>query len=360
MSTHHPILQVMSHWFKRNFSDPGAVSLFFSLILIVVMFELFGHFMLPALLSGILAYLLFLLIHRLICWHVPRWLAMVCVYVLFVSVMLLLLLILLPLLIKQIAMLSKTLPHALMATQTWVKDLVEHYPRIADFVQIQHVSTVVNSQMVRFGQSMLQYAVSMVPNVVEIVLYFILVPILVFFFLKDGPELTDSIVRYFPSNRGLMRSVWGKIRLQLSAYVRGRAIEVVIVALVSTVAFLWFGLPYAVLCGVCAGLSVLVPYVGAVVIYFVVFVLALFQGGVTMYLLLVSIVFAVILFLDGYVLQPWLFSEVMDLSPLVVILSVLFFGGLWGFWGVFFAIPLAGTAKIVVVSWPSHRQTILS
>jgi len=49
---------------------------------------------------------------------------------------------------------------------------------------------------------------------------------------------------------------------------------------------------------------------------------------------------------------PVLFSEAVNLHPIVIILSVVIFGGLWGFWGVFFAIPLATLIKAVVHAWP--------
>jgi putative permease len=56
--------------------------------------------------------------------------------------------------------------------------------------------------------------------------------------------------------------------------------------------------------------------------------------------------------LDGFVLVPLLFSEVVNLHPISIILAVLIFGSLWGLWGVFFAIPLATFVKALVVSWP--------
>ena len=54
-------------------------------------------------------------------------------------------------------------------------------------------------------------------------------------------------------------------------------------------------------------------------------------------------------------LVPLLFSEVVDLHPLAIIISVLFFGGLWGILGVFFAIPLAALMQAVLDAWPQHR-----
>ena len=56
--------------------------------------------------------------------------------------------------------------------------------------------------------------------------------------------------------------------------------------------------------------------------------------------------------LDGVLLVPLLFSEVVNLHPVAIIVAVLFFGGLWGFWGVFFAIPLATLVQAVLSAWP--------
>ncbi|MBS5278124.1 MAG: AI-2E family transporter, partial [Haemophilus parainfluenzae] len=64
------------------------------------------------------------------------------------------------------------------------------------------------------------------------------------------------------------------------------------------------------------------------------------------------VAFAVSQLLDGNLLVPYLFSEVVNLHPLVIIISVLIFGGLWGFWGVFFAIPLATLVKAEINALP--------
>ena len=58
--------------------------------------------------------------------------------------------------------------------------------------------------------------------------------------------------------------------------------------------------------------------------------------------------------LDGYLLVPLLFSEVVNLHPVAIIIAILIFGGLWGFWGVFFAIPLATLVQAVLNAWPDR------
>jgi putative permease len=60
--------------------------------------------------------------------------------------------------------------------------------------------------------------------------------------------------------------------------------------------------------------------------------------------------------LDGYLLVPLLFSEVVNLHPVAIIIAILVFGGLWGFWGVFFAIPLATLVNAVLHAWPGKDK----
>jgi len=65
----------------------------------------------------------------------------------------------------------------------------------------------------------------------------------------------------------------------------------------------------------------------------------------------------VIQMLDGNVLVPLLFSEAVDLHPVAIVIAVLFFGGLWGLWGVFFAIPLATLVNAILSAWPAWDET---
>jgi len=79
---------------------------------------------------------------------------------------------------------------------------------------------------------------------------------------------------------------------------------------------------------------------------------AFFQWGWSTEFFYVFTVYSVIQFLDGNVLVPLLFSEAVNLHPIAIILAVLVFGGIWGLWGVFFAIPLATLIKSLLQAWP--------
>ncbi len=118
-------------------------------------------------------------------------------------------------------------------------------------------------------------------------------------------------------------------------------VEIFVVGTVTYLSFVFFNLNYAVLLGVLVGLSVLVPYIGATIVTIPVVLVGLFQFGPNETFLYLMITYLVIQALDGNLLVPLLFSETNNLHPVAIITAVLFFGGIWGFWGVFFAIPLA-------------------
>jgi putative permease len=154
-----------------------------------------------------------------------------------------------------------------------------------------------------------------------------------------------------------MRKIWAEMNLQIANYVRGKVIEIFIVGAVTYICFALLGVNYALLLGIAVGFSVVVPYIGAAVVTIPVAVIGFFQWGFTSEFYYLMGVYAVIQALDGNVLVPLLFSEAVNLHPIAIILAVLVFGGLWGFWGVFFAIPLATLFKAVVSAWPlAHKE----
>ena len=149
-----------------------------------------------------------------------------------------------------------------------------------------------------------------------------------------------------------MTRVWHEMDGQIANYIRGKAIEILIVGIVAYVIFAAFGLPYSALLAVIVGMSVLIPFIGAAVATIPVAAVAGFHFGMTEQFGYVLLAYGVLQALDGNVLVPLLFSEAVNLHPVSIILAVLFFGGIWGVWGVFFAIPLATLIKALVFAWP--------
>ena len=178
---------------------------------------------------------------------------------------------------------------------------------------------------------------------------------MVFFFLKDKELILSWLGDFLPDERRLVRKVWNDLDVKIASYVRGKFIEILVVWISTYIAFALMGLSYAMLLSLLVGLSVIVPYVGATVVTIPVALIAFSQWGWSSQFGYLLLIYAIIQFLDGNLLVPLLFSEVVNLHPIAIIVAVVFFGSLWGIWGVFFAIPLATLIQAIIKAWPEHE-----
>lgn len=197
----------------------------------------------------------------------------------------------------------------------------------------------------------------LMPSVVNAftwMVYALIVPIFTFLMLYNKETLQNRAkIFLLPNNQQLMRKFWPSMHSQIAGYIRGKLLHIIIIAFANTLAFMLLDMNYALLLGVGVGLSVVIPYVGAVIIAVPVVMVAIFQFGFSITLIWVLIIYTIIQLLDSNVLTPMLFSKTMNLDAFSILAAILIFGNLWGFWGVFFAIPLATFVKTIIVGWPN-------
>lgn len=346
------MLKVFKNWVQRYFSDEEAVVLAVVLALGFAIIISFGNKLAPLLTGLVLAYLLQGLVTQLRRWNVPHRLSVWIVFVLFVGALGTLFGVIAPLVWRQMFNLFNELPRMLTEWQSQLMHLPERYPAFVSEEQIARLMHTASGEFGQLGQWLLSQSLASLPMLLTILVYLILVPILVFFFLMDNQKITGWMVGHLPRERRLMTRVWTEMNQQIANYIRGKVVEILIVGAVSYVCFAVLGVNYAALLAVVVGLSVLVPYIGATVATIPVAMIGLFQWGLSNEFMILMIVYGVIQALDGNVLVPILFSEAVNLHPVAIIAAVLIFGGLWGFWGVFFAIPLATLFKAVLYAWP--------
>lgn len=348
-------MNVISKWFKNTFSNPQVVILASVLVLGFAFVIFFGGALAPFLASVIVAYLLESVIARLEALKIPRILAVILVFLVFITIMLAMLLWLIPALTTQITELVRQLPAYISTGLDFLKNLPEKYPNLIDSNQVQSLIFNVTNELSAVGQSIIGKTLSSVFGVFSIAVFIIIMPILVFFLLKDKKVIVAWFKQFFPRDSKLTLSIWREVDIQIGNYVRGKAFEIVVVGMVSYATFTLLNLEYAILLATLTGFSVLIPFIGAVAVTVPIALVAFFQFGWSSEFAWVMVSYGVIQMLDGNVLVPWLFSEVNDLHPVAIIVAVLFFGGLWGFWGVFFAIPLATLVNAIIQSWPKQK-----
>jgi putative permease len=345
-------MNVFTNWFKRNFSDPQIVILTMALVVSFVFIIYFGRALAPFLASIVVAYLLESVIVRLEKLKVPRVVAVTVVFLVFVAVMFILLVWMVPKLITQVTQLVQALPNYFSTGLDFLRTLPEKYPQLIQPDQVQSLISKVTAEVTVLGQQMLGKTVSSVFSAFSIAVFLVVMPILVFFLLKDKQQILSWLRQFIPRDSKLTLSVWHEVDVQIGNYVRGKAFEILLVGLITYIVFVFLDLEYAILLATLTGFSVLVPFIGAVAVIFPIALVAFVQFGWTAPFAYVMISYGVIQVLDGNALVPWLFSEVNNLHPVAIIVAVLFFGGVWGFWGVFFAIPLATLVNAIIQSWP--------
>ncbi len=352
------MFKVLRNWVQRYFSDEEAVVLAVLLVLAFAAILTFGGMLAPVLAGLVLAFLMQGLVRTLQRLRVPQVAAVWLVFACFMGLLGVCLLVLIPLLWQQVIALFNELPGMLGKWQSLLLLLPERYPQLVSDEQVLHVIEVVRSEIGSFGQLALTFSLSSLPLLVNAMIYLVLVPILVFFFLKDGGLIARWFRGYLPRERTLITRVGREMNQQIANYIRGKVIEILICGGATYVAFIALGLNYAALLALLVGFSVVVPYVGAVVVTVPVALIALFQWGWGDQFIYLMAVYGIIQALDGNVLVPLLFAEAVNLHPVVIICAVLLFGGMWGFWGIFFAIPLATLCKALLDAWPRKEPVV--
>lgn len=344
---------VFGRWYKRKFSDPDAAMLLLLLVMSGLFFLVWGGLLTPVIVAVVLAYLLDWPVVKLEQAKIHRNWGTSIVLLSFLSVSVLVLLLLVPVIWQQGVNLISELPAIWEKAQKWFLDLPESYPNLIKADQIENLLVGVDERIVGVGENIISASFSSLFGFAALLIYLILVPLMVFFMLKDKAQLTEEVSHYLPKQRRLIEQVGREMNQQIINYIRGKVIEIIIVGTVSVVIFAVMDLRYAILLGVLVGFSVLIPYIGAAVVTIPIAIVALFQWGVAPQFWYLMVIYGIIQALDGNLLVPILFSEAVSLHPLYIIVAVLFFGGLWGFWGVFFAIPLATLVKALVNAWSS-------
>ncbi len=345
--------QLINTWMQKHFSDPQVVILAFLLLLAATTIFFIGDILVPVIAAVIIAYILdgsvSFLSRKL---KLPRTVSVAITFSIFILLLLSALFILAPLMIRQASQFVLQIPGMMSRGQDLLMQLPEKYPTIISEKHILELVSGIRLQVAEFSQHVVSFSLSSVSDLLTFMVYLILVPLLVFFFLFDKKKMLDWFTRFLPDDRALVSTIWKDVNQKSAGYIRGKFAEILIVWFVSLITFLWLGLDYAMLLSFMVGVSVLIPYVGAAVVTVPIAIVAYFQWGFDSNFAYVIAAYGIIQFLDGNLLVPFLFSEMVNLHPAAIITAVIIFGGLWGVWGVFFAIPLATLIHAIINAWP--------
>lgn len=346
----------IKQWAERYFSDAESLGIIVILALALITLATLGGYLAPLIAAFVVAFLLDGLVATCVKWGMNKKVSTYLVYLVFIGLLFAAVFLLLPLIWSQVSDFIKNVPNLVSQLQAFLYSLPEKYPSIISTSQVDATSAMVTSNITDVTQNLLAISINGIQGAAHTMIYLVLVPILVFFIMSDDGSIARWFIRFLPRERPIMNKVWSEFITQCANYARGKVVEIFIVGTVSTIMFKLFGLPFSVLLGVLVGLSVIIPFLGAAVVTIPVAIIGFMHFGSGTELIWLIIAYGILQFLDGNVLVPLLFSEAVSIHPVAIIAAVLVFGGIWGIWGVFFAIPLATLLKALINAWVDRDE----
>ncbi|MEK9780767.1 MAG: AI-2E family transporter [Gammaproteobacteria bacterium] len=350
------MLEEFNKVFKKIFSNEETIIFSFALLIFFIVISFFGSVLTPFIISIIVAYLLVGMQKKIQSYNISEKVSLVITFSIFIVTGATLVIWLVPLLYTQLQAFVLDVPNLINNFRDFISELPSKFPDLVSSDQITIFFQAVSEEISAIAQNIVKTSISSIQSAITVLLYIILFPILVYFFLFDRKNIIDGCLKVIPGRRKMFTSIWAEMDIQLSNYVRGKTIEIFIVGIAAAIIFSSLGLRYSALLSVLVGLSVIIPYVGAFLVTIPVVVVGLIQFGMgTQFTILISL-YLLLQALDGNLLVPIIFSETVKLHPVIIILAVFIFGSMFGFWGVFFSIPIATFIKAVWNAWPSSLQ----
>lgn len=341
-------MSVFIAWLRQWLADTELVMLMASLLVIFLLLMLLIPVLAPLLFAIAVAYVLDGVVELLRRCRIPRMLAIAMTGGSALLLFLFTLLTVMPLLTEQIGRLVSHAPQYVQSLRDMLQQVQTNHAEWINPDYLQQVIAALAAKMQEWGGALLKFSIASIPGMITLLVYAVLVPVLVFFLLKDKHQIIAWAQQFLPRERTLLQRVWVELDTQIGNYIRGKFWEAFVVGVAMWLSYWLMGHDYALLLGVLTGLSVWVPFVGMAVVTVPVVLLSYFQWGWGETMAYGVLAYLIVQTIDANLIVPWLFSEIVNLHPIAIIVAILMFGSLWGITGVIIAIPMAALVKSVV------------
>lgn len=316
-------------------------------IVFAVVLWFLGDVLLPFVLGGAIAYFLDPVADRLERMGFSRIMATAIITVIGVLAFILLLLWVIPSLVKQALDLFEIAPTLFTNLRDF---LIERFPDLMDTESPLRQSLISIGETIKArGAELLNTVLSSAAGIINIVMLFVIVPVVAVYLLLDWDNMVARIDELLPRDHApTIRKLASDIDATLASFIRGMGTVCIILGTYYAVALMALGLQFGLVVGFVAGLVTFIPYLGALIGGALAIGLALFQfWGDWVSIGLVAGVFALGQVIEGNVLTPKLVGSSVGLHPVWLILALSIFGSLFGFVGMLVAVPVAASIGVI-------------
>lgn len=315
---------------------------------------------LPGVLGIILFYLLRPFTRLFDHWKIPRAWGILIIYVVLIGFLTLLTVLIFPFLREQFTNLLQEFPVYILAL---VEDIVSYLnnSRFNEFFEkygldynkvVTELSTdfttTVKDTVTNIASSIASGVTSFITRLTSIVLSLVIVPFILFYLLYEGEKMPKFILRIFPPRlRPGISSVLSDMDKQISSYIQGQILVSICIGTMVTIGFLVIDLDYAILLGILAMFTSVVPYLGPAIAITPALIISIVTGGFSMFFM-VGVVWTIVQLVEGKFISPQIMGKSLKVHPITIIFVLLTSGALFGVPGVILGIPGYAMIKVLV------------
>ncbi|MDC3415616.1 AI-2E family transporter [Aquibacillus salsiterrae] len=336
----------------------GILSFLF-LYLLTILFPFYEKFfttslkiLMPFIISGIIAYLLHPIVEKLHRFHFPRWLAILTIYILFFGGVGFGLYKAYPLMINQLNDLDKNLPQFIDMYRNTTHGLYEKTAFLPEAVHKKMDDFFYDLE--EFVGDFITNSVKQLTKIMDVVVVIAVIPVLVFYFLKDFKKIQSSLWKLTPKKyREEGKDLAIDIDKSLGNYIRGQLLVCLFVGLTSY-GLLWLiGMKYPLLLGLTMGITNIIPYFGPLLGAIPALIIA-FTISMKMVVFVILSVF-IVQIIEGNLLSPFIVGKSIDIHPIIIIFALIVGGEIGGVVGMIVAVPVLSVIKVFIIHINAYR-----
>nr|WP_245890064.1 AI-2E family transporter [Rummeliibacillus pycnus] len=314
---------------------------------------------LPVILAMILYYLLRPVLHLMMKWKIPKIWAILMIYIVGLSLISLFVTLVFPFLKGQFLNLIQEFPNYFMQVVHSVQDMIEKSSLSETLTKynfnINEVLNNISNQLnvtvkdaaKELGTSLATGITGFISTLTGIIVAIVTVPFILFYLLKDGEKLPKYILKLLPPRmREDAAHVLHEADHQISSYIQGQILVAFCIGVMVTIGFLIIGLDYAVVLGVLAMLTSVVPYLGPIIAITPAAIIAVVNTPIM--LLKLAVVWTIVQLVEGKFISPQIMGKSLHVHPITIIFVLLTAGSLFGVPGVVLGIPGYAVLKVFV------------
>lgn len=317
----------------------------------------------PILIAGFLFYLLNPLVNLLMKikvknHQVSRTFAVAIVFLLLIAIIVSALSFLIPNILNQVEQLIQNMPEYIKSFQRFLTKVLQQKnlpPWIVDLtkdVDINAYTKEIEESLSGFAKNFMMSITSSIGSIIGMVtsvtVTIVTVPFMLFYMLKDGHKLVPTMTGIFSEKQAnRIGELLEKMSETISKYISGQAIECLFVGTCTAIGYGIVGVPFALLIGIFAGITNMIPYIGPYIGLLPALILALSNS--VRQTILVIIVCVVVQQIDGNLIYPNVIGKSLDIHPLTIIIILLVAGNLAGLLGMLLAVPVYAVIKVIVI-----------